>query len=97
MTVVVAALWVHLIAVEHRRRPYPRPPGLPSFYSVPQPLPTTGAGTLLKSERLTVTGLHGVAYRVMYLSESVTDKPVPVTGLVIVPDKPAPDAAAIRS
>ena len=68
----------------------PAPPGLPSFYAVPQPLPTTGPGTLLKSERLTVTGLDGVVYRVMYLSESVTDKPVPVTGLVIVPDKAAP-------
>ena len=43
---------------------------------MPRPLPHTGAGTLLKSERLSVTGLHGVAYRVMYLSESVTNKPV---------------------
>ncbi len=70
--------------------PIPAPTGLPSFFSVPQPLPTTGAGTLLKSERLSVTGLHGVAYRVMYLSESVTDKPVPVTGLIVVPDRAPP-------
>ena len=69
---------------------HPRAPGLPSFFSVPQPLPKTGAGTLLKSERLSVSGLHGVAYRVMYLSESVTNKPVPVTGLIVVPDKAAP-------
>ncbi len=68
----------------------PAPPGLPSFFAVPQPLPKTGPGTLLKSQRITVAALHGTTYRVMYLSESVTGKPVPVTGLVIVPDKPAP-------
>ena len=68
----------------------PAPPGLPSFYSVPQPLPRTGPGTLLKSERLAVSGLHGVAYRVMYMSESVTNKPVPVTGLIVVPHGSAP-------
>ena len=72
------------------RAPIPAPPGLPSFYSVPQPLPKTGAGTLLKSERIVVPDLHGTAYRVMYLSESVNGKPVPVTGLVVVPDRPAP-------
>jgi pimeloyl-ACP methyl ester carboxylesterase len=72
------------------RHAIPAPPGLPSFFSVPQPLPTTGPGTLLKSEHLSVPGLHGSAYRVMYLSESVTNKPVPVTGLIVVPDRSAP-------
>ena len=57
---------------------------------MPQPLPKTGPGTLLKSERIAVSGLHGIAYRVMYLSESVTGKPVAVTGLVVVPDRPVP-------
>ncbi len=68
----------------------PAPRGLPAFYSVPEPLPTTGAGTVLKSEPLSVAGLHGHAYRVMYLSESVTNRPVPVTGLVVVPDRSPP-------
>jgi pimeloyl-ACP methyl ester carboxylesterase len=68
----------------------PAPRGLPSFFSVPQPLPKTGPGTLMKYERLAAPGLHGVVYRVMYLSESVTNKPVPVTGLVIVPDRAPP-------
>jgi hypothetical protein len=45
---------------------------------------------LLKSERLKVSGIDGTAYRVMYLSESVTNKPVAVTGLIIVPDRPVP-------
>jgi hypothetical protein len=68
----------------------PAPEGLPSFYSVPQPLPTTGPGTLLKSAGIAVSGLHGTAYRVMYLSESVSGRPVPVTGLIVVPDHAPP-------
>jgi pimeloyl-ACP methyl ester carboxylesterase len=70
----------------------PAPAGLPSFYSVPQPLPTTGPGTLLKFERITVSRLHGTAYRVMYMSESVSGQPVAVTGLIVVPSQSAPTA-----
>ena len=36
-------------------------------------------------KKIPVAGLHGTVYRVMYMSESVLNKPVPVTGLVIVP------------
>jgi dienelactone hydrolase len=67
----------------------PAPEGLPAFYSVPSPLPSA-PGTLLKSERVEVAGLHGTMYRVMYVSTTVRDTPVAVTGLVAVPDKPAP-------
>jgi pimeloyl-ACP methyl ester carboxylesterase len=67
----------------------PAPAGLPAFYAVPQPLPAH-AGTLVKSEPVTVDGLHGTAYRVMYVSTSMKDKPVAVTGLVAVPKTPAP-------
>jgi hypothetical protein len=73
--------------------PIPAPKGLPSFYSVPQPLPSGPPGTLIKpAQKIAVPGLHGTVYRVMYTSESVTNTPVAVTGLVIVPDKPAPAA-----
>jgi alpha-beta hydrolase superfamily lysophospholipase len=70
--------------------PIPAPKGLPGFYSVPQPLPSGPPGTLVKSQKITVAGLHGTTYRVMYMSESVRNTPVVVTGLVIVPDTPAP-------
>ena len=72
------------------QKPIPAPAGLPSFYSVPLPLPKTGPGTLMKSERVGASDVHGTVYRVMYLSESVSNKPVPVTGIVIVPDRSAP-------
>ena len=67
----------------------PPPAGIPAFYSVPQPLPST-AGTLLKSQRVPVEGLHGTVYRVMYVSRSMRNRPVAVTGIVDVPNGPVP-------
>jgi dipeptidyl aminopeptidase/acylaminoacyl peptidase len=57
---------------------------------VPQPLPSGPPGKLIKSEPTTVAGLDATVYRVMYLSTSVQNRPVPVTGLVMVPMSPAP-------
>jgi alpha-beta hydrolase superfamily lysophospholipase len=37
-----------------------------------------------------VPGIHGAVYRVMYVSTSLTNRPVPVTGLVIVPRRRPP-------
>jgi alpha-beta hydrolase superfamily lysophospholipase len=53
-------------------------------------LPVAPVGTLLKAETAAAPGLHGRAYRVMYLSRSVQNRIVAVTGTVIVPDRPAP-------
>jgi dipeptidyl aminopeptidase/acylaminoacyl peptidase len=61
------------------------PKGLPAFYSVPQPLPKT-IGTLLKFQKVAVSGVDGTMYRVMYVSESETGHPVPVTGVIAVPN-----------
>jgi pimeloyl-ACP methyl ester carboxylesterase len=68
----------------------PAPAGLPAFYGVPQPLPTRAAGTLLKSEKVDAPAIHGAVYRVMYESRSLQNQAVAVTGVVIVPSKPAP-------
>lgn len=67
----------------------PAPRGLPSFYSVPQPLPTT-IGKLIKSQKLSAPGLDGTMYRVMYVSETVSNKPVAVTGVIVVPNGTPP-------
>jgi alpha-beta hydrolase superfamily lysophospholipase len=67
----------------------PPPAGLPAFYSVPQPLPTA-IGKLVKSQKVAVAGLHGTLYRVMYMSQSVQNKPVVVTGVVAVPNGAPP-------
>jgi len=65
------------------------PSGLPSFYAVPTSFPST-PGTLVRSQRIPGGGVHGSVYRVLYVSETVQSKPVLVTGLVMVPDTPAP-------
>ncbi len=69
----------------------PAPKGLPAFYAVPDPVPSK-AGTLIKSEKVAVDGLHGTAYRVMYVSEGVDGDPLAVTGTIIVPSEPPPSA-----
>jgi fermentation-respiration switch protein FrsA (DUF1100 family) len=61
------------------------PSGLPAFYAVPAHWRSTKPGTILKSARVTVAGLNGTAWRVMYVSQADKGKPVPVTGYVIVP------------
>src|SRR5690348_13718614 len=65
------------------------PTGLPAFYSVPMPLPTK-PGTVIKSEKVDAPDVHGTAYRVMYVSSTVYDKPVAVTGLIAVPNGTPP-------
>jgi hypothetical protein len=67
----------------------PAPKGLPGFYAVPDPVPSK-VGTLIKSEKVAAKGLHGTAYRVMYVSTTVYGTPVAVTGTILVPSKPAP-------
>ena len=62
----------------------PAPPGLPSFYSVPMPLPEL-AGQVLKVQGVAVSGLHGRMFRVMYVSRSMHNQPVAVTGVIAEP------------
>jgi pimeloyl-ACP methyl ester carboxylesterase len=68
----------------------PAPAGLPAFYSVPLPLPIS-PGKLMKSQPITVPGLHGTMYRVMYASKDVYNtKIVAVTGVIAVPNGATP-------
>lgn len=69
----------------------PPPDGLPAFYGAPDPIPDVEPGTLLRSEVLDAPDLPGTAYRVMYASASVRGEPIVVTGVIAVPDAPAPD------
>lgn len=62
---------------------------LPTFYEVPAHVPRT-PGTLMKDQRVSVSGVAGTVYRVMYVSTTLRTQPVPVTGLVIVPRGKAP-------
>src|SRR3954469_8284582 len=67
------------------------PAGLPDFYGVPDPLPAGQPGDVIKTEPVTVDGLHGTMQRVMYHSQSLAGDDIPVTGLIAVPTTPPPD------
>ena len=69
----------------------PAADGLPDFYAVPDPVPDEDPGTLIKDEVVDAPDVNGTLYRVMYVSESLQDEPIAVTGLVAVPSTPPPD------
>jgi pimeloyl-ACP methyl ester carboxylesterase len=87
--VLLAAGVAGVAAAKPGKGVVPAPVGLPKFYEVPKPLPTT-PGTLVKSQRMTAPNVHGTVYRVMYVSQSNQGTPVAVTGIVIVPNGKAP-------
>lgn len=67
----------------------PAPAGLPAFYSFSEPIPSK-PGSLVKSEKLAAPNLKGTVYRVIYTSTTIDDKPVAVSGIIVVPHKAAP-------
>ncbi len=68
----------------------PPVPVLPTFYTVPSPLPAGAPGTLISSEPVSAPGLHGSLWRVMYHSQAVDGTDIAVTGLIARPADAAP-------
>ena len=62
--------------------------GDPAFYEVPEPIPAGEHGDLVRWQALDATFTR--RYRIMYLSETAAGTPTVVTGLVELPDDPAP-------
>lgn len=65
-------------------------PPMPAFYDVPDPLPPGPPGTVIRTEPVTVPGLHGTMQRVMYKSVSIRGVDIAVTGLIATPSTPPP-------
>ncbi len=63
----------------------------PAFYAIPSPLPTGAPGTLIRIEPIASAPIGTHAWRVIYHSRDLAGSDIPVSGLVIVPDTPAPD------
>jgi acetyl esterase/lipase len=61
------------------------------FYAVPSPLPEGTAGTIVRSEEVDEPPAGARAWRILYRSQSYTGEPTAVSGLIFVPDTPAPD------
>ena len=91
MTVAVrrtlaAALVLALAAVAGIALPAasPAPAGAQAdFYTPPSPLPSGRNGDIVKQQR--VTYANATATRIMYLSRDVENRPMPVTGTILVP------------
>lgn len=60
------------------------------FYAPPDPLPEADHGTLLRYEKVDSNLAGGTVWKVMYLSESLAGEPIPVTGVIAVPDGEPP-------
>ena len=63
----------------------------PAFYSLPSPAPTGEPGEIIRIEPIASAPAGSSAWRVIYHSRDLAGDDVPVSGVVIVPDGPAPD------
>lgn len=64
---------------------------LGTFDVLPDPLPAGRPGELIRSERLLGAPDGAVAWRVLYHSTDVHGRDIGVSGLVLAPDRPAPE------
>jgi pimeloyl-ACP methyl ester carboxylesterase len=64
--------------------------GLEEFYSLPEQVQKGDPGEVIKVETLPSESIAGSVYRIMYHSQSISGRDVPVTGSVAVPTTPAP-------
>ena len=62
-----------------------------TFYTLPSPLTDGKPGNIIRSERLLGAPDGSVAWRILYHSVDVTGADIGVSGIVVVPDRPAPD------
>ena len=60
------------------------------FYAVPRPLPRGPAGTLIRSQTIPNLYPNATAYRVLYKTTGVDRGPAVASGIVVVPNGPAP-------
>ncbi|WP_460632913.1 alpha/beta fold hydrolase [Leifsonia lichenia] len=65
-------------------------PYVGSFYRVPSPLPDGAPGSLIATEEAPGQPSGAAAWRIMFRSTDLDGKPVVNSGLLVVPDKPAP-------
>ncbi len=70
----------------------------PAFYRLPEPLEPGEPGEVIRLEEIASAPLGSTAWRVIYHSRDLADRNIAVSGIVIVPDTPAPaDGRAIVS
>jgi hypothetical protein len=89
-----ASVTVHMVPLSFGDAPPPPTEyvgPVDGFYAAPDPVPALPAGTLLRYQRIDGLDIGGAtAYRIMYVSRSLQDQPIVVTGTSLVPPGAAP-------
>ncbi len=67
-----------------------QPDDPPAFYTAPSPLPDGPPGTILRTEVINGYLEGATTYRVLYTSTNLEGEPTAVSGIIAVPDTPAP-------
>lgn len=62
----------------------------PEFYALPSPAPTGAPGALIRSEEIASAPAGATAWRVVYHSRDLAGDDIAVSGVIIVPNDPAP-------
>ncbi|MCK2027381.1 lipase family protein [Microbacterium sp. SSW1-47] len=63
----------------------------PAFVTAPTPLPSGAPGSLIRSEEIDSAPVGTRAWRVLYHSRDLAGSDIAVSGLVVVPEGPAPE------
>jgi pimeloyl-ACP methyl ester carboxylesterase len=63
----------------------------PAFYTLPSPVPRGDPGEIIRTESIDSAPVGTSAWRVIYHSRDLVGADIPVSGVVIVPDGPAPE------
>ena len=88
VTTVIALLLAGWSAFQVLAQP-PRPD---SFYKPPTVLPSGPPGTIIRSEPISSVPPAGArAWRVLYTSTDPSGRPIAVSGVIVAPDRAAPD------
>ncbi len=67
-----------------------QPDDPPAFYTAPSPLPDGPPGTIIRTEVIHGYLTGATTYRVLYTSTKLDGEPTAVSGIIAVPDTPAP-------
>lgn len=93
IALLVVALIAGVFAVDAVRRHVEGEADLqtdPAFYTVPDPLPAGEPGEIIRVEAIASAPLGSTAWRMIYHSRDLSGTDIPVSAVVIVPDRPAP-------
>jgi alpha-beta hydrolase superfamily lysophospholipase len=61
-----------------------------AFYTLPSSIPAGAPGTIIRSEQIASAPLGSTAWRVIYHSRDQAGNDIPVSGIIVAPDGPAP-------